>query len=294
MRFSLFLGCTAPNLYAGIEAATRKIAPFFDIELIEMVGASCCPAPGAFGSIDKNVWLVLGARNLCIAEDYGCDIVTVCNGCFSTLYEVNNQLQHDEKAQKGVNEILSKIGREYKGTVKVRHIVEVLYRDVGPSKVKEEVLKSLEALNIAVHYGCHLLKPSKGRKIDSTETPEFLDELVEATGAKSIPYKDKMLCCGGGGGVRGTEKDESIFIAMQKLRSVKNAGADIIVNPCSFCTLHYDMSQPVIKEKFREEFNLPVMHYTQFLALSLGIGPKEVGLHRHIVPITDISKLMPK
>ena len=81
MKFALFLGCVIPNRYSFIESATKSVFEKLNIELIEMDGASCCPATGVFRGFDIDTWLVIGARNITIAEELGLDIALMCNGC---------------------------------------------------------------------------------------------------------------------------------------------------------------------------------------------------------------------
>ena len=289
--YAFFLGCMIPNRYPGIELAMRNIAPALDMELRDMEGASCCPAPGVFKSFDKTTWLALAARNLVIAESMGCDILTLCSGCYGTLKEANEILKANPDQKEKVNQVLKEFGKEYHGTIQVRHVAEVLALDYGPEKLRSMVKKPLP-LKAAVHYGCHLLRPSKYREIKSPERPRFLDDMVEALGAKSIPYRDKNMCCGAGGGVRTASLDVSLDMAKEKLQNIKEAGADLIVTPCGFCVFQFDKGQIEMKDKFGVEFNIPVLHYVQFLGLALGLPPDKVGLLNNAVSTESvISKI---
>jgi heterodisulfide reductase subunit B len=289
VSYALFLGCIIPNRYPGIELAMRNIATPLGIELKDMKGASCCPAPGVFKSFDKPTWLALAARNLCIAESLGCDIVTLCNGCYSSLKEANDILKEDAAQRDEVNRILKDVKREFKGTIEVKHIAEILYKEIGIDKLGKLVKKPLD-LKVAIQYGCHLLKPSKSREIKGSERPKFLDEIVEALGAKSVPYKDKTMCCGAGGGVRAAALDVSLDMAKEKLQNIKEAGADLIVSPCSFCHLQMDMGQFQIRDKTGVFFNIPVLHCVQILGLALGLEPAKLGVYNNAVSVDSIMQ----
>jgi len=284
--YAFFLGCMIPNRYPGIELAMRNVAPLLDMELRDMEGASCCPAPGVFKSFDKTTWLALAARNLTIAESMSCDIVTLCSGCYGTLKEANDILKGDAEQRDKVNNVLKEVQREYHGNIQVRHFAELLYRDFGPEKLMGMVQRKLP-LNVAVHYGCHLLKPTKHRDMKSVERPKFLDEMAEALGAKSIPYRDKMMCCGAGGGVRTAALDVSLDMTREKLENVRNVGADVIVTPCGFCHFQYDRGQIEIRDKTGVFYNIPVLHFVQLLGLALGLSPEKLGMYNNVVP-TDV------
>lgn len=291
-ELSLFLGCVAPNRYPGIETATKKVFSKLGINLVDLEGASCCPAPGVFKSFDKSSWLTLASRNIVLSEKLNDDILTICNGCFSTLKDANDILKEDESLKNQVNSKLFEIGYEYKGSQDVRHIIEYLYLNLGPEQLKTYITSPLD-LKVAVHYGCHLLQPLKESNSDIliSENPTFFDELVEITGAESVEYKDKISCCGAGGGARTAVLDSTLKMADQKLKHITDAKADCIVDACPFCHLQFDVGQIEINQKFSKNYNIPVLHYTQLLGLAMGFSADELGINLNSM---DNSSLLEK
>ena len=278
MEIAYFLGCIMPNRYPGIEKATRILFDELDIELKDMEGASCCPAPGVFGSFDEETWATIAARNLILAEDMGADIMTECNGCFGSLFEANHMLKDDEEKRAKINKNLAEIGKEFKGTTNVKHLAQILRDDVGYEKLVSLIEKPLD-LNVAVHYGCHFLKPTEEIGIeDQAENPDILDDLVEITGAKSIDYRDKMMCCGAGGGLRSRDIDVTASYTKEKLDHMSEAGVDAIIDVCPFCHMQFDQGQTEVNEKYGTDFAIPVFHLAQLYGLAMGLSADDLTL----------------
>lgn len=290
-KYVFFLGCIAPLRYPGLEAATKKVMQHFNIELLDLNGASCCPAPGVFGSFDLWNWLVVAARNLSLGESLGADLITICNGCYATLQEAWHILKEDPGKRRHVNEVLSKINRTYNAKTGIKHVIEIFINDIGIDKIKSSVKKPLNSLKVAIHYGCHFLKPRKIRGQGSSEKPHVLEDIVKALGAKPVYYKEKLLCCGAGGGVRAGNLDTALEITARKLESVKETGADLILHPCSFCHFQFDRGQVELRERKGIEFDVPVVHLVQLVGLAVGIDPKSLGLYENEIPPTYLNKL---
>ncbi|MFW9832448.1 MAG: CoB--CoM heterodisulfide reductase subunit B [Candidatus Thorarchaeota archaeon] len=288
--YSFFLGCVMPNRFPNLEASIRLVLPKLGINLEDLDGASCCPAPGVIRSFDEPTWLALASRNLALAEMNGHDIITGCNGCYGTFKDALTEIREHPARLKEVQKVFKGMGLKYSGKVEAKHVIEVI-AELGPEIIKEKVTKSLQGIKVGVHYGCHLLKPSKNRPWKQTQHHTFLDELVEATGAESTKYKDKNMCCGAGGGVRGSQVAVSVDIAKEKLDNLLEAGVDCIVNVCSFCHLQYETAQAQLnKELGEKKYQIPVIYYTQLLGLAMGLNPTDLGLDKHVIstqPLLD-------
>jgi len=266
-----------------------------------MKGASCCPAPGVFRGFDIDTWLVIGARNIVIAEELGVDITLMCNGCYGSLLEVNHTLKHDKEKRRMVNEHLAKIGKEYKGSIEIRHILDIFYNDIEVEKIRNRTKygrKTPLNLNLALHYGCHLTKPKDIRPWgNDVENPTFFDELMEISGCKSLNYRDKNMCCGAGGGVRGAFKELSLDYTREKLENISAANADAIITCCPFCG-QVEVNN-IFKDKISAPFNIPVLYFTQLIGLAMGMTPEELGMKvspdlKGVPPFTPVKPVLKK
>ncbi|RDE12805.1 MAG: CoB--CoM heterodisulfide reductase subunit B [Candidatus Thorarchaeota archaeon] len=280
--YSFFLGCVMPNRFPNVEKSIRVVLPKLGIDIEDLQGASCCPAPGVIRSFSEPTWLALASRNLALAEAAGHDILTGCNGCYGTFKEALHVVHENPERLKEVQRILKSVGVKYEAKADAKHLVEIIY-NLGLENLRKKVTRPLNGLRVGTHYGCHLLKPTKLRPWKQTQKYTFLDELVEVTGAESVKYKEKFLCCGAGGGVRGSNVPVSIDIAREKLDNMIEAGAECIVDVCSFCHLQFEMSQPQLNKEIGDRYHLPVFYYTQLLGLAMGIDPEELGLHKHVI-----------
>ncbi|UCC20004.1 MAG: CoB--CoM heterodisulfide reductase subunit B [Promethearchaeota archaeon] len=282
-HYGLFLGCVIPNRYPMIEASIRNVFDHLGAEILDLPGASCCPAPGVFRAFHIPTWLVIAARNISIAEEIGVNPITGCNGCYGTLRDAWYELEHEYELKKEVNQYLSKIGRTYKGNLEPKHVVQALYLDMGLDYLKDFIKLKFSDLKVAVHYGCHIVKPSDKRPWEGEyEEPRFVDEIVELTGAISVDYKDKYMCCGAGGAVRTAVKEVAADFTREKLINMRDAGVDIIIDVCPFCHLQLDLGQMEVNDIFQNEigepFHIPVIYLTQLLGLSFGMDPNLLGL----------------
>lgn len=284
MKYVYFPGCVIPQRENAYELSARRVAEKIGIELIDLKGVNCC---GFFlEGVDHLSAATLAARDLSLAEENGCDLLTLCPACFGHLTRIRTELLNDPKLQNTVNKALGEINKKFKGSSEVKHITKILLEEVGIEKIKETIIKPLKELRVAPHYGCHILKPSDEINFDSPENPRLLDSLIEATGANCINYIEKKSCCGAP--VMGVDEKLSLEIVRNKLQSIQNVGTDAIVTVCPFCHTHFDLNQVRIEEEYQEKYQIPVLHYTQLLGLAQGYDPDALGLYENRVPIDDI------
>ncbi|MDH7577759.1 MAG: heterodisulfide reductase-related iron-sulfur binding cluster [Bacillota bacterium] len=281
-RYAVFWGCQIPARLPFFEKSTRVVLERLGIELVDLPGFTCCPEKTLIKNYREEVWVLTAARNLALAEQAGLPLLTPCNGCYSTLKTVLAKIKDSVALRELVTKRLEAIGLEFKGSGIVKHLIEMLHDDIGPAKIKMTVRRPMEGLRIAVHYGCHMLRPGSKLRFDDPLHPEKYDLLVRALGAESVVYDTKMLCCGSGLGFVGAQ-EEATTLLRKKLFDLQGK-SDALTVVCPACFIQYDQRQYILQRQ-GEGFHIPVLTYPELLGLALEIPGAELGLQEHRISL---------
>jgi len=285
--YAVFWGCMIPARFPFMEKSIRLVCDRMGVGLHDIDGVTCCPTKSIIKVGDEFTWYVIAARNLCLAENMGMDLVTPCNGCYSTLKAAATELNMDARLRREVNDVLASVGHEYKGNVQVKHLVEVLYDDLGIDEIKKHITTPLDGMKIAIHYGCHMIRPSSAIHFDDPNHPTKFDLLVEALGAKSVDYETKMLCCGNN--LSNTEDpSDSVALSREKILEVQEI-ADGMTMMCPACFSQFDSKQ-YLMEKSGERLHMPIIYFTELMGLAFGFAPSELGMDMHRVETESFVK----
>jgi heterodisulfide reductase subunit B len=271
MSYAFYPGCViplqAPNYELSARAVMKELAiPYCDIE-----DFGCCGV--LTGPLDGFTMLTFAARNIALAEARGLDIITLCNGCFGTLSKAVHQLEQEEVRDK-VNTILKEIGLEVQGRARVYHFHQILCDIIGLEEIRKRNKLDLSNCRIGCHNGCHLVKPSDVLHFDKAAYPRKLEDMVQATTARTVTPQGFEHCCGSL--LLPHNQDSSYAFAVKAVE--QKGGVDAIIVNCPGCFRQLDLGQVMAKRKFNKTLNTPVVFYSQLLGLALGIPAKELGL----------------
>jgi heterodisulfide reductase subunit B len=282
LKVAVFWGCVIPTIQYGYEMSLREVMPRLDVELVDLDNVSCCGTP--IQSVNMLAALYLAARNLAIAEKTGlANLLLPCNGCYLSLSEAQHLLSHDEKLKETINEVLKEENLQYTGSTKIWHTINLLHDLVEEERIREAVRRPLGGLKLAVHYGCHILRPSTLQTVDDPENPKKMDDLIRWLGAESMFYPEKLDCCGAM--LLLSHPDAAFTFSGLKLKAVQEWGADALVVSCPSCQMMFDMRQKSAAATTGVKLNLPVLFYTQLLGVAMGIQRERLGLQLNRSPL---------
>jgi heterodisulfide reductase subunit B2 len=289
MKYTYFPGCSAEATGKAYDISARALCAKIGIELEELDDWNCCGATSYF-SARELLSFTINARNLAIAEHMGStDLVATCNSCFTGLAKTNRYLAQSPELAEEVNRALAQVGRKYDGTVKVRHLADVLVNDVGLEALAEKVTRRLTGIKVAVYYGCQYSRPMGS--FDDPEFPVTLDRMFEAMGATAVDFPSKAKCCGGM--MMMTMPEAASKMCHDLLVDCEEGGADVIVCACPLCEMNLEAYQPKVNAQFGTSFKIPVMYFTQLAGFAVGCDPKDLAIDKQVVPCDAVLAAVP-
>lgn len=284
---AFFPGCMISYRLPFIEVSIKKALDHFGIEYLENSKFSCCPEPNGIKNADDLAYSVTASRNLALAEGDEKHILTPCNGCFETLKAIRSRVKSDLHFQRKMNEYLEKIDLTVSGKFDVFHLVEFFHK-LGKDLIRDSIVYPLNGLRVAVHYGCHFLRPSNKIQMDDPMEPHIFDELIEVLDAKSVDYDRKMDCCGGSL-ERADSPESGLEMVHNKLANMKERRVDCIVVGCPQCFMQFDHLQQDLK-KLDYVYDIPVLYYSELLCIALGIDIRDIIKKYHRTPVDRIFR----
>lgn len=274
-------GCALEQSAKPYELSTLAVARALEIELPELEDWNCCGATAYMGT--HELWgLALATRNLALAEQAGADeLITVCNGCYVVLNKADKYIEADPGLAGKVNDALEAAGLSYNGTVRVRHLLDVLANDLEPGMVNARMKTSLAGLKVAPYYGCQIGRPFDD--FDDAEYPMALDALLEAVEAEVVPYPLKSRCCGGM--LMSTSANVAIKLVHNLLECADRAGARCIASTCPLCIMNLEGYRQLVAQNHGKSYDhIPIYAFTQLLAVALGLSRNDTGVDMGLIP----------
>jgi heterodisulfide reductase subunit B len=279
-RITYYPGCSLKSTAKYFEDSTIAISRSLGIELVEPERWNCCGTVHALTSDDVMHHLA-PIRNMIRVEELvkqeqvdNKKLVTLCAMCYNTLKRANQAFNKDKDKRQKIREVMYKEDVEYSGKVEILHLLEILKENEW-ERIREITKNPLKNLKIAPYYGCLLLRP-RGIGIDNTDSPTIMEDMFMALGAEVIDFSHKQKCCGSYNTVH--MKDVVIDLAYNILNQAIEANADVVATACPLCEYNLGPIQNLIHEKYPKFKTIPILYFTQLMAIAFGLNEEEIGL----------------
>ena len=273
MRYFYYPGCSLEGTAKEYDLSTRAFLRAAGVDLVDLPDWTCCGATAAQG-MSRLLALALPARNLALAERTGetLDILVPCSACYLNLRRAEERIRSGGEAKREINEALSETGLQCSGGVRVRHLLDVLSRDLDAAWLAERVTRPLEGMRIAPYYGCQCLRPYAD--FDDPEEPRTMEPLIRAAGAELFSWTAGARCCGASH--MTTKPEIGIELVAGLLEAAR--GADAIVTVCPMCQMNLEAYQRKASRVRGADLSATVLYLPQLLGLALGLSSDEVRL----------------
>ena len=287
MKLVYYPGCTLKNHASNFDASTVSSMAKLDVEVEELERWNCCGTVHALDS-DNVMNRVAPITNMIrVKEANASEFMTGCAMCYNTLKRANIDVKARADALETINDFLSLEETKYEGDVEIVHLLEYLRDRVGFDNLAKKVTKPLKGLRVACYYGCLLVRP-KEVAFDDVENPMVMENLIRALGATPVDFSHKTECCGA---YQTVDKPDVIADRTDKIMgSAHEEQADLVVVSCPLCAFNLDFRQDDAKRLNPGFQNMPVLYFTQLMALAFGCDESALRFDlQHIDPLPILA-----
>ena len=247
-------GCSMEGSGRSYRESLEGICEPLGITLEEINDWNCCGAT-EYVSLSTTPAYAMIARNLAIAageKKDGESLVAACSACYLNLAKADHYMGAQPALKARVNDALGAGGLHYDpGTVKVRHLLEVILNDVGLDAVKAAVKKPLTGLKVAPYLGCMVPRPDIDGAYTNHEQPNDLDRLLRALGAEVVDYPLKTECCGGH--MTQVAPKVGLELIRRLIAEAERREAVMMVTVCPMCQINIDAYQGEMNAMFHTQ-----------------------------------------
>ncbi len=278
MATSYYPGCTLKTQARNFEQSLLFALRALGLEATEIARWNCCGTVFSLAT-DDLIHHVAPVRNLIRAAEAGSDSLLVpCAMCFNTLKRANAKVRAEPEALETINAFIDAEGIAYDGGVEVVHPLEWLRDEVTFDRLAAQIVRPLSGLRVASYYGCLLVRPT-GIGIDDSESPSVMEDLAAALGATGVSFPQRTECCGAYETVDHPEIVAERTIAI--VGSARRRGAEVLAVSCPLCAFNLDHRQTQAVAMEPQFQGLPVLYFSQLLAIALGCPESTLELSAH-------------
>lgn len=263
LEYSYFPGCSVATTAWESNQSLMRACESLGLHLTELEDWNCCGSSSAF-AIDPELGFNLSARNLSLA-DPDKPLLVMCPRCLHHLREAHLKIRKDRTLRRAQER---RWGRPISPDLEIIHFLEVVV-NLGPEKWKKDGLKGLKFMP---YYGCTLFRPPSLRRERYYQGE--VENLLASLGAIPVTKALTTRCCGSFlSVVRPRFVTEMVN---QIIDSAMVAGAECLVTVCAMCQLNLEIRCTL-------ETRLPILHFSEILALALEAKDYEGWFARHLV-----------
>lgn len=267
-------GCSLHSTASEYNLSAQAVSKALGLHLVEPHGWVCCGSSAAHRS-DPQAALSLPMQNLALIEQSGFqEVVMPCAACFNRHKAALHEIRQNDEHKRQVDTALD---YTYQDRVRVSTLLEAISNHVGNDKVAARTQKPLKGLKVVSYYGCLLTRPPQVTEARHPENPTDMDELLSAAGAEVVDWSYKTACCGAAHSL--TRPDIVLKLSRDLIEHARQAGAEAIAVACPLCHTNLDARQ--FQMKMAD--SMPVLYFTQLLAIALGLPEKDAVLGKNLV-----------